>query len=466
MGKNILILIIVFLASLAFLIWISYKYYSGFQTYAAYSDYIDHTNEVITEILNLENYLKDAETGQRGFLLTGDSLFLEPLMIFGRQINPTFQKLRVLTKDNPAHQKYLDSLVLIINERNQKLLDVITIFRRDDKIDMASMTDGRVLMKDSRALLQKMKDEETRLLRLRSRGREDYKDLTTNYSIIVGSLVLFILVTSFLIILRELKERLVYQRSLEEKINELDQTTSELEQIGYVSSHDLQEPLRKIRTFSDIFFLKFSNTIPKDGLMIIERIHKSSIRMQGLVEDLMKLTNMGVIREPLESVQLNEIVNGVVYEKQKSLETYNISVNIVNDLPVIPGSPKNLKTLFDCLIDNAVKFSKDCDAPTITIFSTEPRATEIEKKLNRKLVEKNYVCVTIQDNGIGFENEYAKKIFILFQRLHQQESTYEGKGIGLTIVKRIMANHQGFVVAEGAPNKGATFHLYFPKTMQ
>lgn len=328
------------------------------------------------------------------------------------------------------------------------------------------MTDGRVLMKDSRALLQKMKDEETRLLRLRSRGREDYKDLTTNYSIIVGSLVLFILVTSFLIILRELKERLVYQRSLEEKINELDQTTSELEQIGYVSSHDLQEPLRKIRTFSDIFFLKFSNTIPKDGLMIIERIHKSSIRMQGLVEDLMKLTNMGVIREPLESVQLNEIVNGVVYEKQKSLETYNISVNIVNDLPVIPGSPKNLKTLFDCLIDNAVKFSKDCDAPTITIFSTEPRATEIEKKLNRKLVEKNYVCVTIQDNGIGFENEYAKKIFILFQRLHQQESTYEGKGIGLTIVKRIMANHQGFVVAEGAPNKGATFHLYFPKTMQ
>jgi light-regulated signal transduction histidine kinase (bacteriophytochrome) len=87
----------------------------------------------------------------------------------------------------------------------------------------------------------------------------------------------------------------------------------------------------------------------------------------------------------------------------------------------------------------------------------------MKQKFKRKLVEKNYICVTIQDNGIGFENEYAKKIFILFQRLHQQESDYEGKGIGLTIVKRIMSNHQGFVNAEGTVNKGAKFSLYFPK---
>jgi light-regulated signal transduction histidine kinase (bacteriophytochrome) len=343
------------------------------------------------------------------------------------------------------------------------LLDAISIFRREDKIDVTLMYNGRLRMNDSRALLQKMKGEENQLMKLRASGREDYKDLTTNYSIIVGVLVLFILVTSFLIILRELKERLIYQRSLEEKIIELDQTTSELEQIAYVSSHDLQEPLRKIRTFSDIFFLKFSSTIPKDGLQIIDRIHKSSIRMQGLVEDLMKITNMGMIREPFERVALNEIVKQVLVERRIELEANNIKVTIPESLPSIYGNPNNLKVLFDCLVDNAIKFSKKSDSPFILINYGEATNIEMKQKFKRKLVEKNYICVTIQDNGIGFENEYAKKIFILFQRLHQQESDYEGKGIGLTIVKRIMSNHQGFVNAEGTVNKGAKFSLYFPK---
>jgi light-regulated signal transduction histidine kinase (bacteriophytochrome) len=203
--------------------------------------------------------------------------------------------------------------------------------------------------------------------------------------------------------------------------------------------------------------------IPEDGRRVIDRIHKSSIRMQGLVEDLMKITNMGVIREPFESVSLNEIVKQVLADRRKELESNNIEVMIPEPLPTIFGNPKSLTVLFDCLIDNAIKFSKKSDSPNITIDSWETRSVEMNKKLKRKLVEKNYVCVAVQDNGIGFENEYAKKIFILFQRLHQQESGYEGKGIGLTIVKRIMSNHQGFVIAEGTVDKGAKFNLYFPK---
>jgi light-regulated signal transduction histidine kinase (bacteriophytochrome) len=181
--------------------------------------------------------------------------------------------------------------------------------------------------------------------------------------------------------------------------------------------------------------------------------------MQGLIEDLMNFANLVRGGEELAEVDADKLLQSVV-EYMKPEITHKEATIHIGQMPQITGFEKQLFLMFKALIDNAIKFSKPGIPPVVTIQCVQTAGVELEH-LDRKLSKKRFIRISIQDNGIGFSNEFGQKIFLIFQRLHNN-AEYEGKGIGLAIVERVMTNHNGYVLATSQPDKGALFNLYFP----
>jgi light-regulated signal transduction histidine kinase (bacteriophytochrome) len=249
---------------------------------------------------------------------------------------------------------------------------------------------------------------------------------------------------------------------LENKLHELNRSYAELEQFTFVASHDLQEPLRKIRTFSDRLVLQYNQQLDEKGLMIVERINFAAQRLQELIQDITNFTALVNKEEKSLRIDLNWIVAKTLKEYAPVIEQQRVSVFTV-PLPIITGYPEQLLLLFRSVIDNAIKFSTTTEVPVLRISYA---GIERHDKNGQSGVpgQRTYHKILIEDNGIGFDNEFAEKIFVIFQRLHTQQSNYRGKGMGLAIAQRVMVNHGGFVTAVGHPGKGAVFSLYFPAT--
>lgn len=246
------------------------------------------------------------------------------------------------------------------------------------------------------------------------------------------------------------------EREVEERTIQLKQTINQLESFNYIASHDLQEPLRKVRTFAEL--LKESE--PGDPAMnaYINGIYDSSLRMSQLIESLLSYSRNTRVSESFKQVDLNRIVHEVkgdyeimIMEKRARIKSRN--------LPAIKAIPFQMTQLFSNLVSNSLKFSDK--PPVITIQSRTITGKEIPIGLPEKLFEKWFVELIFTDNGIGFDNRYREKIFQLFQRL-DTSSTYSGTGIGLSIVYRIVQQHNGYIRAEGEPGKGAAFRVYLP----
>lgn len=242
-----------------------------------------------------------------------------------------------------------------------------------------------------------------------------------------------------------------YERELKQHIEELNNSNRELEQFAYVASHDLQEPLRKIRAFGDRLISKYMDVIGEDGRNYIERMQNASARMQKLIDDLLTFSRISRTQEPYELVDFNKVVQEVLNDLEIAIESKQVQVH-VGQLPVLHARTGQIRQLFQNLISNAVKFSRDDVQSEIHIDS---QVLEKERKPNK------LVRIRVRDNGIGFDEKYADKIFIIFQRLHGK-TEYEGTGIGLAICKRIVENHNGSITAYSHPGKGATFEIILP----
>ncbi len=242
-----------------------------------------------------------------------------------------------------------------------------------------------------------------------------------------------------------------YERELKQHIEELNNSNRELEQFAYVASHDLQEPLRKIRAFGDRLISKYMDVIGDDGRNYIERMQNASARMQKLIDDLLTFSRISRTQEPYEPVDFNKVVQEVLNDLEIAIESKQVQVH-VGQLPVLHARTGQIRQLFQNLISNAVKFSRDDVQSEIHIDS---QVLEKERKPNK------LVRIRVRDNGIGFDEKYADKIFIIFQRLHGK-TEYEGTGIGLAICKRIVENHNGSITAYSHPGKGATFEIILP----
>lgn len=243
--------------------------------------------------------------------------------------------------------------------------------------------------------------------------------------------------------------------SLENKNLQLIRTNKELESFNYIASHDLQEPLRKIQFYSDRL-RAFHSDGP--GRSFVEKINGASQIMQKLIRDFLSFSNTVEIPQVFEKINVQSVIEEIKTDLMVVLDEKKATI-LANDLPDLNAIPFQLKQLFTNIIGNSLKYSRPGVPPVITITSQKVSGSELlTDKINSKKV---FIRVSVKDNGIGFDQMYAEKIFHLFQRLHQKED-YSGTGIGLAICKKIVENHHGFITAHGAIDQGALFKIYFP----
>ena len=254
--------------------------------------------------------------------------------------------------------------------------------------------------------------------------------------------------------------------SLEEKVEQrtkellqvnqdLETRNAELAQYASLASHDLQEPLRKIITFSRIMDEKYLSEIP-DAQRYMSKVVTSAERMRNLINDLLNYSKLSG-QSLFTTTDLNEIVKNTLADLEIAIDEKDAEVTVAN-LPEIEAISGQMRQLFQNLISNALKFSTPRQVPEIRIWSEFVREKNLEASASPT---GEYVRIFIQDNGIGFNESYLNKIFTIFQRLHLR-SEYEGTGIGLAIVKKIVEKHDGLIGAKSAEGVGATFIILLP----
>ncbi|HNL83756.1 MAG TPA: CHASE3 domain-containing protein [Chitinophagales bacterium] len=245
---------------------------------------------------------------------------------------------------------------------------------------------------------------------------------------------------------------------LEKQNQELLNANYELSSFNYVASHDLQEPLRKIQMFISRITGDKDNQLSDKSLDFLKKTQDSANRMQILINDLLQYSRISRSEHHFESIHLNQIIADAWSNLAAMVEQKNAIIH-ADDLPDISGISFQISQLFFNLIGNSLKYTDGSRVPEIHISSTVVNGASIP--FSSASADKNYLRISVLDNGIGFEQQYAQKIFTLFQRLHDK-NTFSGTGIGLAICKKIIDNHNGFIEAKGYPGKGAEFILYFP----
>lgn len=242
-----------------------------------------------------------------------------------------------------------------------------------------------------------------------------------------------------------------HQRQLEMKVNELNQTNTNLEEFIHVISHDLKEPLRKIVTYAS----RFDNGegANESETKYLKVIQFSAMRLNSLVDDLVKYSYSTVKTEP-DVIDLNVVLKEVMEDMELIITENDASINH-EVLPRMRVVHVQMRQLFSNLLTNAIKYKQVNEKPVIFI------SAESVDKIDGNDPEKKYYKLTFTDNGIGMDQTHLSKIFTIFQRLHKRDE-YSGNGIGLAICKKIMENHGGKIEVESALNEGSSFHLYFP----
>jgi hypothetical protein len=244
-----------------------------------------------------------------------------------------------------------------------------------------------------------------------------------------------------------------------ENIKQLQTTNEELERFAYVASHDLQEPLRKIILFTDRLGSKYKGHFADDDWNFIDRILKASERMQTLIKNILTFSRATSATDAFEDTDMNLLIEGVLSDLEISIEQTKASI-VVDALPVVRIMPEQFRQLFQNLIINALKFTRENTPPEIHIYAESVKGFQISG-IDEAFFNNDFCNLHISDNGIGFEPKYSNEIFTLFKRLHSKDQ-FEGTGIGLSICKKIVDKHNGFITAKSEVGQGTTFTISLP----
>jgi signal transduction histidine kinase len=438
--------------SLLLLSWLSYR---RIVQHVRFSNAVLHTNVVLMASEQLISSLKDVETGQRGFLLTRDSTFLEPYFQGQKKTAAAYDTLRFLTSDNALQQYHLDTLQTRISRRNV----VARMALQNPAGRERLLREGKVEMDATRALVEQVQAEEKRLLKIRTDAKDENEQYVPLFLGLLAITGLGLLTLFFVLTQRELSKRTRVQAELEQKVESLNRSNAELEQFAYVASHDLQEPIRKIRSFSERLTMKYKNELSPEAGQILERINASAIRMHTLIDDLLQFSRLVNKEEPFSAVNLNDVFRGLREDMSEVIKNKKGEMFLKN-LPIVVAYPTQMRQIFHNLLSNSLKYAKPDVPPQVFVQGNMVKGYQIQGVKDRDR-EREFHRIALEDNGIGFDEKYLDKIFIIFQRLHNR-AEYGGTGIGLAICKRVVANHGGYLEAKSRLGEGATFIVYLP----
>lgn len=427
--------------------------------------WVTHTHLVLEALDALSANVTDAETGQRGFLLTGQEPYLRPYNDALSQVQESTRALRDLTSDNPVQQSNLNRLEPVVALKLAELQARIDMRKRDG-LDAAAKAvregSGRLHMDQIRAVIAEMKDEEQRLLTARTQEASVSSSRAGRVIMIGNLLALFFLLLAGAVIFQEMGqrrraeeevrnlnadlERRVADRTAElaERAKDLARSNSELQQFAYVASHDLQEPLRMVASFTQLLAKRYSDKLDDDAREFINYAVDGAKRMQTLISDLLSYSRVGTQGKAFELVHCDAVLDRVLKSLKIAIED-NGAVIAREPLPAVSGDSIQLSQLFQNLLTNAIKFHGE-----------KPPLVQISAKKNGSTWK-----LSVRDNGIGISPEHADRIFVIFQRLHTK-TEYPGTGIGLAICKKIIERHGGRIWVEASPGGGSTFFFTIP----
>ncbi len=576
----------IFMGSLCILIFIASISYRHSNALTHSTELMVRSYKVYAELELLISYVKDAETGQRGFIITNDSTFLQPYHGSMERVTRSYHILKELTVDNPAQQRKLDSLYHLINIRYnlfQHSLDLKSAIPFSAKELNQSLINGKNAMDIIRDEVDEMIDLEVDYL---EKQQEKYQYEITftpifTFGLLMFSLTVFIFsyfkINRDLLVLKKANEKMIiatesilhaeeigdfsswqwnpdtnkfiysdnqyrllgcepqsfepnitkflefvhpddkhiiisegvqatnvgkpsiiffriirkdgnvrYFKSiskllineegkgtvigvnsditeqrlisfaLEERNRELELSNKELASFNHVASHDLQEPLRKIQTFISRIAEKEATVMSDAGKEYFSRIQVSVQRMRTLIDDLLLFSRTNRSEKIIEKTDLNILLENAKQELGQAIEEKKAIIRS-EKLPVLQAIPFQIQQLFNNLIGNSLKYSKP-EIPSVIDITCETVSATVLGKVDDS---KKYYKISFTDNGVGFKQQYAESIFVLFHRL-PHESNYPGTGIGLAICKKIVENHSGFMEAIGKENIGATFIVFLP----
>lgn len=251
-----------------------------------------------------------------------------------------------------------------------------------------------------------------------------------------------------------------FEREKERSIHELNRSNQDLEEFAYVASHDLQEPLRKISMFSERLKLRLNGSVDKESELFFNRIEASSVNMRNLIDNLLEFSRANRSTGNFVRLDIGKVFRSALSDLELQIEETKSEISVKGKFPEIDVVESELKQLFTNLVSNAVKFRK-AGQPAHIELQIE-KLTQPQKRQFNLSSAGNYYKFSFVDNGIGFEEQYAERIFQVFQRLHGK-ADYPGSGIGLAICKKIVNNHNGVIFATSVPEHGATFTVILPE---
>jgi signal transduction histidine kinase/CHASE3 domain sensor protein len=579
---------VIFIISSLLIIFISALSYKHISSLSESAKLVVYTHKVQIELEQLISGLKDAESGQRGFLVTKDSVFLQPFTNARVKVNESFHTLKTLTADNPRQQTNLDSLYVMIDARFKMLANNLQLGSQNNTPEKQlneGMVMGKDIMDKIRLHMATMNNLENEYLSRHEKKYEYENFLTPIYALLLSLFALLIFILSYLKINKDLTalkkvneklnitaetskhaeeignfsswqwnletNKLIYSDNqykllgcrpgsfeptidkylefvhpddkhiiikggkevLDErgyptaffriirkdgvlryihsvsrlltdengkkvligvnsdvteqhlsniKLNEINrqlkESNDELSSFNHVASHDLQEPLRKIETFISRIKEDEMQNMAEAGKGYFAKIETAANHMRRLINDLLLFSRANKAEKIFQETDLNTVLKTVTQEMAQSIEEKKAIIQSAQ-LPVLPAIPFQINQLFNNLINNSLKYGKQDVAPLITIECRVTNAKEDPLLISDS--EKKYYKISFTDNGLGFEQQYAENIFIPFRRLHDT-GAYPGTGIGLSICKKIIENHSGFIYAEGKPGIGSTFTFLLP----
>ena len=432
------------------------------------------TNEFIRVLDELLSTVQDAETGQRGYLLTGKESYLGPFLGSETSLPPQLSKLEDLASKQgfpPEEYQELRKLVQDKLSELRKTVELKALGRSDTALAIVDTDRGQSDMVAIRALVRKLKDEQVNAFSRKLAAQQEKQrqlDLVLAVGVVFGFFLLSLAyqfnkayarerdqAEAQIRLMNQTLELRVQERTaelqsrtgqLEARSEELQRSNADLMQFAYIASHDLQEPLRMVGSYMGLLTKKYRGQLDETAERYIQFAIDGANRMQALIYDLLKYSRAGTQALEKTRFSLKRIVETATQNLEVAIQESGAVIDYGN-LPTIEGDELKLSQVMQNLIGNAIKFRKPGTRPEIKI-SAEP--------------EPRQWIISVSDNGIGFDPKYSDRIFQVFQRLHAT-GEYPGNGIGLAICRRIVKHHGGQLWAQSQPEVGSVFYFTIPR---